>query len=114
MAKEQLCWTCQKACGDCSWSRCFQPVKGWTAEKVHRKPYDSYQSKQSVPEYVPDKKSVGGIDLTIKELCERMAFESRERRTRRSTALELEQERALTNATSTVAQSGSERCRRQT
>lgn len=33
MAKEQLCWTCQKACGDCSWSSCFQPVEGWTAEK---------------------------------------------------------------------------------
>ena len=42
MVKEQLCWACQKACGDCSWSSCFQPVEGWTAEKC--------------PEYVPDKK----------------------------------------------------------
>ena len=32
MVKEQLCWACQKACGDCSWSSCFQPVEGWTAE----------------------------------------------------------------------------------
>lgn len=33
MTKEQLCWTCQKAGGDCSWSSCFQPVEGWTAKK---------------------------------------------------------------------------------
>ena len=50
MAKEQLCWTCQKSCGACSWSGCFQPVKGWTAEKVHRK------TIENCPEYVPDKK----------------------------------------------------------
>ena len=43
MVKEQLCWACQKACGDCSWSSCFQPVEGWTAEKVQRKTYDSYR-----------------------------------------------------------------------
>ena len=43
MAKEQLCWACQKACGECSWSSCFQPVEGWTAKKVHRKTYDSYR-----------------------------------------------------------------------
>ena len=52
MTKEQLCWTCQKACGDCSWSSCFQPVE---AEKVHRKTYDSYRIEKC-PEYVPDKK----------------------------------------------------------
>ena len=56
MAKEQLCWTCQKACGACSWSSCFQPVKGWTAKKVHRKTYDSYRIEKC-PEYVPDKKA---------------------------------------------------------
>ena len=50
MAKEQLCWACQKACGDC-----FQPVEGWTAEKVQRKTYDSYRIEKC-PEYVPDKK----------------------------------------------------------
>lgn len=56
MAKEQLCWTCQKAGGDCSWSSCFQPVEGWTAERVHRKTYDSYRITKC-PEYVPDKAS---------------------------------------------------------
>lgn len=25
------CWTCRNACGGCSWSREFAPVKGWTA-----------------------------------------------------------------------------------
>lgn len=33
----------------------FQPVKGWTAEKVHRKTYDSYKIEKC-PEYVSDKK----------------------------------------------------------
>lgn len=33
--KSQLCWTCARACGDCSWSDgTFTPVKGWTAKKV--------------------------------------------------------------------------------
>ena len=56
VVKEQLCWTCQNACGDCSWSSCFQPVEGWTAENVHRKTYDSYRITKC-PEYVPDKKA---------------------------------------------------------
>ena len=55
MVKEQLCWMCQNACGGWSWSSCFQPVEGWTAEKVHRKTYDSYRIEKC-PEYVPDKK----------------------------------------------------------
>ena len=28
----QICWDCQKACGECSWSRCYTPVEGWIAE----------------------------------------------------------------------------------
>ena len=28
----QLCWTCGKCYGDCSWSLEFKPVKGWKAE----------------------------------------------------------------------------------
>lgn len=31
MPKEQLCWTCQNACGGCSWSASLTPVEGWTA-----------------------------------------------------------------------------------
>ena len=27
----QLCWLCQKAGGNCSWSKNFTPVEGWTA-----------------------------------------------------------------------------------
>lgn len=30
MSKEQLCWTCQRACGGCPWSRSLTPVEGWT------------------------------------------------------------------------------------
>lgn len=31
---EQPCWTCTKACGECSWSRTLKPIDGWKAEKV--------------------------------------------------------------------------------
>jgi hypothetical protein len=27
-----LCWLCKRAYGLCSWSRHFEPVKGWEAE----------------------------------------------------------------------------------
>lgn len=30
----QLCWTCAKACGGCAWSRRFDPVPGWKAERT--------------------------------------------------------------------------------
>lgn len=30
-----ICFDCKKACGDCSWSKSFEPVPGWTAEKCH-------------------------------------------------------------------------------
>ncbi len=29
--KETLCWECKNACGKCSWSKNFVPVKGWEA-----------------------------------------------------------------------------------
>lgn len=31
--RPQLCWDCKKACGGCSWSKNFEPVPGWQAEK---------------------------------------------------------------------------------
>ena len=54
--KEQYnrCWTCKNACGGCSWSRDFIPVKGWDAEKTYLisngEHADSYYIK-SCPEY---------------------------------------------------------------
>ena len=33
--KDQLCWSCDKACnGGCSWSARLEPVKGWDAEPI--------------------------------------------------------------------------------
>ena len=29
---QQLCWDCKNACGRCSWSQSFTPVRGWVAE----------------------------------------------------------------------------------
>ena len=71
MTKEQLCWTCQKAGGDCSWSSCFQPVEGWTAEKVHRKTYDSYRIEKC-PEYVADDKPLKAVSQK-KDACRERA-----------------------------------------
>lgn len=31
--QQQPCWECAKACGGCAWSRSFQPIQGWDAEK---------------------------------------------------------------------------------
>lgn len=36
--KCQICWTCEKAGGLCSWSREFKPVPGWDAEPDTMKP----------------------------------------------------------------------------
>lgn len=49
---EQLCWSCSKACGKCSWSSALIPVEGWVAEKASG---DTY-SITSCPEYVYDGK----------------------------------------------------------
>ena len=53
--KEQPCWTCQNACGGCSWSDCLQPVEGWKVERVKKKtvPEQGYRIL-FCPEYVPD------------------------------------------------------------
>lgn len=66
--KANICIDCQKACGGCSWTRCetwkkgkpimFQPVEGWTAEKIYRVSQDGYvietYSITACPEFIPD------------------------------------------------------------
>lgn len=60
--KTQLCWTCARACGGCSWSRSFTPVNGWTAEQtelyVDRGEYETHRTTsyriKACPLYVPD------------------------------------------------------------
>lgn len=61
----QLCWTCRKACGGCSWSERgadgkvkFEPVPGWNAVPTRRSRdgktvMESYCIK-ACPEYEPD------------------------------------------------------------
>lgn len=54
--KANICMDCKKACGGCSWSRwdeknkrvAFEPVPGWTAEKV---PYKSEPGRHSRNRY---------------------------------------------------------------
>lgn len=58
----QPCWTCKKACGGCSWSKCgengrpqFAPVDGWKAIKTIKK-HKGYEDMESYkilfcPEY---------------------------------------------------------------
>lgn len=50
----QPCWTCRNACGGCSWSREFQPVEGWTAEKTSIPSNGEYAESYKIihcPEY---------------------------------------------------------------
>lgn len=62
-----LCISCQKACGGCSWTAVdpvtkklrFEPVRGWTAEEtvlymgVGR--YENSYRITACPEFVPDR-----------------------------------------------------------
>lgn len=51
--KETLCWTCQNACGGCSWSRGLKPVDGWKAKEVTKASYKGQKSYKVIecPEY---------------------------------------------------------------
>lgn len=53
-----LFWSCAKACKKCSWSRNFEPVKGWEAEPttLQQPPYRVVQSYRVIkcPEYECD------------------------------------------------------------
>ena len=58
----QLCWTCKKACGLCSWSHHFEPIPGWTATPMRRNAgtskgvpviIDTYRI-MACPLYLPD------------------------------------------------------------
>lgn len=57
--KEQLCWSCKKATGRCSWSRNFTPVEGWDADAVRLNVSKKYENVGSFfvkgcPEYEPE------------------------------------------------------------
>lgn len=45
----QLCWTCQRACGGCSWADRLEPVPGWTAIPVRMQ---HVEGVMQVPRYV--------------------------------------------------------------
>jgi hypothetical protein len=44
--KTNICFDCDRACGGCSWSRNFEPVPGWTAQKVSLNMGNSARRKQ--------------------------------------------------------------------
>lgn len=57
-----LCWSCQNACGGCSWSKKLKPVRGWKADKLKIKHHndkdkpvytDSYFVREC-PKYIMD------------------------------------------------------------
>ena len=59
---ETLCWTCQNACGGCSWSRNLEPVEGWEAKPTRLNIYISEGNEGmdcsyhviNCPQYIPD------------------------------------------------------------
>ena len=58
--KKTICWSCKKALGDCSWSKCdedtgeilFQPVDGWVAEKTSLLAYSRGGKPKHVASYI--------------------------------------------------------------
>ena len=58
--KQTICWSCKKALGDCSWSKCdedtgeilFQPVDGWVAEKTSLLAYIRGGKPKHVASYI--------------------------------------------------------------
>lgn len=57
MSKEQLCWTCQRACGGangCEWSNFLRPVKKWIAIEVTRKDGSKGYRIVFCPKYIKD------------------------------------------------------------
>ena len=66
--KPTICWTCEKACGLCSWSDHWkhEPVPGWDATETNLKIYNretgtmEYSTSYIVhacPEYAPDRRT---------------------------------------------------------
>ena len=59
---QTICWKCEKACGDCSWSDHWmhEPVKGWKAIKdrvrTNSGEYDVSYTVLKCPEFEPDRK----------------------------------------------------------
>ena len=57
------CWTCQNACGKCSWSKKLIPVKGWTAMPTKiavnavRGIYTDSYLVLDCPKYIADERS---------------------------------------------------------
>lgn len=60
-----LCWDCRNACGGCSWSQYFVPVKGWKAVPTYNKVSNSYIVTEC-PEFIRDANG-GGVYRLRKE-----------------------------------------------
>jgi len=76
---ETLCWYCQNACGNCSWSKYFQPVNGWLAKP--RIIYYSSEDKKidsflviKCPLFISDSKY---SRITTQELSKKLGFSTR-------------------------------------
>ena len=58
--KQTICWSCKKALGGCSWTKCdkdtreilFQPVDGWVAEKTSLLMYSYDGTKRHETSYI--------------------------------------------------------------
>lgn len=83
--KQQKCWSCQKACGGCSWSEVdlqtgkikYDPVPGWNANKVpYRNPDGSKAHTYEIldcPEYVAEPERHESTEEIKMILLERVA-----------------------------------------
>ena len=72
MDEPTLCWDCAYATGGCRWSDKLKPVKGWTANRTHKKEFDSWVVIEC-PELLRDARENG-----LKRLVERRKDEDDE------------------------------------
>lgn len=77
---ETLCWYCEKACGNCSWSKNFTPVEGWKADPTKvQETIDSFVvhecPKFELMKYIIAK--LGRPGFTNREIKEAVAYYKR-------------------------------------
>ena len=59
--RDTICWECQRATGNCSWSQSLTPVEGWTANKtyIHNEQGGKMKSYKVIecPLFIPERKN---------------------------------------------------------
>ena len=55
MAGSTICWSCKRAYGECSWSKEYKEVDGWTAQETFLKGYNKDGTIGKIKSYIVTK-----------------------------------------------------------